>query len=70
MIAYGSAIADGNRHEHGDLPVLLAGRGGGTIKSGRHLRVDRETPINNLWLAMSRTRRPRRYLAAARRFSR
>jgi hypothetical protein len=52
MVAYGSAIADGNRHEHGDLPVLLAGRGGGTLKTGRHLRVQRETPINNLWLAM------------------
>jgi hypothetical protein len=52
MIAYGSAIADGNRHEHGDLPVLLAGRGGGSIRTGRHLRVERETPINNLWLAM------------------
>jgi hypothetical protein len=52
MLAYGSAIADGNRHEHGDLPVLLAGRGGGTVKPGRHLRVQRETPINNLWLAM------------------
>jgi hypothetical protein len=34
------------------LPLLLAGHGGGTIKSGRHLRVTRETPINNLWLAM------------------
>src|SRR5262245_48090113 len=52
MLAYASAIADGNRHEHGDLPVLLAGRGGGTIQTGRHLRVARETPINNLWLAM------------------
>src|SRR5437868_2922738 len=52
MLAYGSAIADGNRHEHGDLPVLLAGRGGGTVKPGRHFRVPRETPINNLWLAM------------------
>jgi Protein of unknown function (DUF1552) len=52
LIAYGSAIADGNRHEHGDLPILLAGRGGGSIKSGRHLRVERETPVNNLWLAM------------------
>jgi hypothetical protein len=52
LIAYGSAIADGNRHDHGDLPVLLAGRGGGTIASGRHLRVPRETPLNNLWLAM------------------
>lgn len=52
MLAYGSAIADGNRHEHGDLPVLLAGKGGGSIQSGRHFRVPRETPINNLWLAM------------------
>jgi len=52
LIAYGSAIADGNRHEHGDLPVLLAGKGGGTVQTGRHLRVPRETPINNLWLAM------------------
>src|SRR5437762_3783981 len=52
MIAYGSAIGDGNRHNHDDLPVLLAGRGGGTIKTGRHTRVERETPLNNLWLAM------------------
>jgi hypothetical protein len=52
MIAYGSAIADGNAHEHGDLPVLLAGRGGGSIQSGRHVKYRSETPLNNLWLAM------------------
>jgi hypothetical protein len=52
MVAYGSAIADGNRHEHGDLPLLLAGKGGGTIRTGRHTRFTTETPLNNLWLAM------------------
>jgi hypothetical protein len=52
MIAYGSAIGDGNRHTHHDLPVLLAGKGGGSIKTGRHLRYPKETPVNNLWLAM------------------
>jgi hypothetical protein len=52
MIAYGSAIADGNRHDHGELPVLVAGGGGGTIKTGRHAKFTRETPLNNLWLAM------------------
>jgi hypothetical protein len=52
MIAYGSAIGDGNRHTHHDLPVLLAGKGGGTIRTGRHVRYERETPLNNLWLAM------------------
>ena len=52
MIVYGSAISDGDRHNHDDLPVLLAGRGGGTIQSGRHIRYSRETPVSNLYLAM------------------
>jgi hypothetical protein len=52
MIAYGSAIADPNRHAHVDLPMLLVGRGGGTITTGRYLRYTKETPVNDLWLAM------------------
>lgn len=52
MIAYGSAIGDGNHHTHHDLPVLLAGKGGGSLKTGRHLRYPKETPLNNLWLAL------------------
>jgi hypothetical protein len=32
--------------------VLLVGRGGGTIKTGRYVRYKRETPLNNLWLSM------------------
>jgi hypothetical protein len=52
MIAYGSGNSDGNRHTHDNLPVLLAGRGGGSIKTGRHLRYAKGTPVNNLWLAM------------------
>jgi hypothetical protein len=52
MIAYGSAIADPNRHAHHDLPVLLVGGGGGTVKGGRYVKYKAETPINNLWLAM------------------
>jgi hypothetical protein len=52
MIAYGSAIGDGNRHNHDNLPVLLLGKGGGSIRPGRHIRYRRETPLNNLWLAM------------------
>ncbi len=53
MILYGSAIADGNRHNHDDLPILLAGKGGGTIQTGRHLVLPNETPLNNLYLAMA-----------------
>ncbi|HYV27764.1 MAG TPA: DUF1552 domain-containing protein [Candidatus Eisenbacteria bacterium] len=52
MIAYGSGNSDGNAHNHDDLPVLLAGRGGGTLHPGRHLRYEKETPLTNLWLAM------------------
>lgn len=52
MIAYGSGIGDGNAHNHDKLPILVAGRGGGTIQAGRHVRFDREMPLNNLWLAL------------------
>jgi hypothetical protein len=52
LIAYGSGNSDGNRHNHDDLPILLAGRGGGTVKAGRHLRYPQNTPLNNLWLAL------------------
>ena len=52
MIAYGSGNSDGNRHTHENLPILLAGKGGGTLKTGRHIRYPTETPLNNLWLAM------------------
>lgn len=52
MIVYGSAISDGNRHNNEDLPVLLAGRGGGTIDPGRHVHYDYETPMCNLFLSM------------------
>jgi hypothetical protein len=52
MIVYGGGISDGNAHNHDNLPILLAGRGGGTLKPGRHVKFDRETPMTNLYLAM------------------
>jgi hypothetical protein len=52
MIAYGSGNSDGNRHNHDDLPILLAGKGCGTIRAGRHMRFPNDTPLNNLWLSM------------------
>jgi len=52
MVLYGSGIGDGNRHNHDDLPILVAGRGGDTIKSGRHMKLEKETPLNNLFLSM------------------
>ena len=52
MVVYGSGIREGNRHDHHDLPIVLAGRGGGTISPGRHVRYPKETPLCNLYLSL------------------
>ncbi|HYP07968.1 MAG TPA: DUF1552 domain-containing protein [Bryobacteraceae bacterium] len=52
MIVYGAGLADGNRHAHEDLPTLIAGRGGKTIKSGRRIVCRKETPMSNLFVSM------------------
>jgi hypothetical protein len=52
MLVYGSGIADGNRHTHEALPVLLAGSGAGTLKPGRHMVAPSGTPITNLYLSL------------------
>lgn len=51
-VVFGSAISDGDRHNHDDLPILVAGRAGGTIATGRHLQLRKETPLANLYLAL------------------
>jgi hypothetical protein len=51
LVLYGSGISDGNRHNHEELPILLAGRGGG-VKSGRHIRYPRNTPCANLFVEL------------------
>ena len=52
MLLYGSAISDANRHSHHDLPIVIAGGGSGTLKTGRHVKFEKETPMNNLFLSM------------------
>jgi hypothetical protein len=52
MIAYGSGNSDGTAHNHDDLPILLAGGGCGALQPGRHVVYPRETPLNNLWIAL------------------
>jgi hypothetical protein len=51
-IVYGSGICDGNAHNHEDLPILVAGRGGGTIATGRRVACPRNAPLANLYLAL------------------
>ena len=52
MIFFGSSMSDGNRHDPSNLPVLLAGRAGGQIDSGRHLASPKGTPLCNLYVSM------------------
>ncbi len=52
MIVYGSGNADGNRHSHDNLPIILAGGGGGTLAPGRFVK-NPATPACNLFLSMA-----------------
>ncbi len=52
MIVFGSSLKCGNKHEIENLPLLLAGQGKGTIRSGRRLRATERTPFCNLHLAL------------------
>ncbi len=54
MIMFGSSFSDGNRHDPDNLPILLAGCGGGSLHPGQHLAADGQVPLCNLYLAMLR----------------
>src|SRR5262249_55360213 len=52
MVLFGSALRDGNSHNPHNLPILLGGRGGGGLATGRHLAYTKDTPLCNLYLSM------------------
>jgi len=52
MILYGGGNADGNRHTHVNLPIVLAGAGGGTLATGRYVKHGSQ-PTSNLFLSMA-----------------
>jgi len=52
MIMYGSGISDGNRHNHENLPILMAGRANGSIDTGRLIQYRKNTPLCNLYVSM------------------
>ena len=53
MVLFGSGLRNGNRHDEENLPILLAGSGGGAIKTGRYLSFPAETPLANLYMTMA-----------------
>ena len=51
-LVYGAGMGNSNAHDPLDLPIVLAGGGGGTIKSGRHVRLPEGTPLANMHLTI------------------
>lgn len=52
MILFGSSMSDGNRHDPNNLPIILAGRAGGKIRTGQHIACPKNTPLCNLYVSM------------------
>jgi len=52
MIVFGSGNADGNRHSHDNLPIILAGHGGGELSPGRYVQSGSK-PATNLFLSLA-----------------
>lgn len=50
IFTLGAGMGDGTTHQYNDLPVVVAGGGGGTLKLGTHIHCKTGTPLANLWL--------------------
>ena len=50
IFTYGSGLGDGATHQYNDLPIIIAGSGGGKLKTGQHFHCPDGTPLANLWL--------------------
>ena len=54
LFTYGSGLGDGSTHQYNDLPIIVAGSGGGKFKTGQHVNMPEGTPLANLWLTQAR----------------
>ncbi len=52
MIVYGASLGDGNEHDANDLPTLVAGRGAGSIATGRFIEYAEPTDLAGLHLSL------------------
>lgn len=52
LIMYGSGMGNPNKHDHTNLPILMAGGAAGGIRGNRHLKFKRVTPLANVHLTM------------------
>ena len=55
LIMCGSGLRDGNKHEHRNLPMIIAGKGGKNIERGFQREFKKDTPLSNLVLGIMQT---------------
>ena len=55
IVLYGSSLRDGDKHRASNLPIVLAGKGGGTLDSGQNIIYKEDTPLANLYLTLLKT---------------
>ncbi|MFZ4782896.1 MAG: DUF1552 domain-containing protein [Armatimonadaceae bacterium] len=54
MVMFAGGMRDGNAHSPYNLPIVLGGRGGGSLQTGRHLKLPAQTPLCGLYVGLAR----------------
>ncbi len=52
LLYLGSEMSDGAAHTNDNLPIVLAGKGGGQVRTGRHIAYPTKTLMSKMMLAM------------------
>ena len=61
LVIYGSPMGNSNVHNHKRCPLFLAGKAGGALRGGLHLKAADGTPMANVFLSVLQRHRPRRH---------
>lgn len=54
-LLFGSSLRDGDKHRASNLPIVIAGRGGGRLDTGQNIIYEKDTPLANLYLTLLKT---------------
>jgi hypothetical protein len=54
MVMFAGGMRDGNAHSPYNLPIVLGGRAGGSLQTGRHLKLPAQTPLCGLYVGLAR----------------
>jgi hypothetical protein len=52
LVFFSSEIEDGNSHKHKNLPMILAGKGGGAVTPGRHIKYGGDPSVADLYISI------------------